>query len=331
MAISEATIKNVRFPPELLPDSWFGNVVAAAEVAPPVLDLRRFKPYITELANIQVTPSAAVELRARYDDLRVQENTAAMLSLVPVAWALPGVGPLPGAWRLLAKEILYLNFLGIAPGFANYPTHYGVWAYKPTVAHKILLYGEWKNGKLVVPAGILSDEEKAIAEKHNIFDSVEKGVLPLPISQQIEREYKVLAEETHSRSITIALANTVYTIEIIYPRKDEIVVLTRMAANPGGAANVIRFIVDRDDDSSYRDIPTFPMSLVAGGEVACFIPAIKEIRLTTQAAAGTPFAHLFRYTYQRIKMTNTLRARFGLASKDELPGDSWEKVMAGVL
>jgi hypothetical protein len=40
---------------------------------------------------------------------------------------------------------------------------------------------------------------------------------------------------------------------------------------------------------------------------------------------------LFRYTFQRIRLTNILRARFGLVSKDEIPGDTWEKVMAGVL
>jgi len=305
MAITEATIKTIRFPPVLIPDSWFGNVPAGAEVAPAVLDLRRFTPYITELANIQVTANANVTLRARYDDIRVDENTAAMISA------------LVGAWRLVAKDYLYLNFLG-AILVGNYTTHYGVWAYQPTVAHK-LLYG--------IP---LTNEEKALAEKYGIKDSVEKGVLPLPIGQQIEREYHILGEETHSRSVNIALANTVYTLESIYPRKDEIVVLTRIAANPGGAANLIRFIVDRDDDASWRDIPTFPMSLVAGGEVSCFIPAIKEIRLTTQAAVA-PGAHLFRYTYQRIKLTNTIRARFGLASKDELPGDTFEKVLCGVL
>lgn len=303
--ITEATIKNVRFPPELIPDSWFGNVPAGAEVTPPVLDLRRFKPYITELANIQVTANANVVLRGRYDDLRVEENTAAILSA------------LVGAWRLLGKDILYLNFLGLIL-VANYTTHYGVWAYPPTVAHK-LLYGL-----------TLTEEEKALAEKHNIIDSVEKGVLPLPISQQIEREYKVLGEETHSRSVTINVANTPTAIESIYPRKGEIVVLTRMAAAPGAAGQVVRFIVDRDDDIGMADVRTFALSLVAGGEVACFIPAIREIRLHTEAAVA-PGAHLFRYTYQRIKLTNTLRARFGLASKAELPGDVWEKVMAGVL
>jgi hypothetical protein len=252
-----------------------------------------------------VTANANVVLRGRYDDLRVEENTAAMLSA------------LVGAWRLLGKDILYLNFLGLIL-VANYTTHYGVWAYPPTVAHK-LLYGL-----------TLTEEEKALAEKHNIIDSVEKGVLPLPISQQIEREYKVLGEETHSRSINIAVANTPYTIESIYPRKGEIVVLTRMAAAPGAAGQVVRFIVDRDDDIGMADVRTFALSLIAGGEVACFIPAIREIRLHTEASVA-PGAHLFRYTYQRIKLTNTLRARFGLASKAELPGDVWEKVMAGVL
>ncbi|MBA7605670.1 hypothetical protein ES703_12804 [subsurface metagenome] len=315
--ITEATVKNVRFPPELLPDSWVGNLVLGAEFAPPVLDLRRFKPYITELANIQVTANPLAELRARYDGLRVQENTAAMISA------------LVGAWRLVAKDILYLNFFGVG-GVIPYSTHYGVWAYPPTIAHRILYYGEWKNGKLILPPGILSDSEKAIAVKHNIFDAVEKGVLPLPISQQIEREYKVVAEETHARSINIAVINTVYTIESIYPRKDEVIILTRMAAAAGLVGDNVRFIVDRDDDTSYRDIPTFPMSLLAGGEVACFMPATREIRLTTQRAVGAG-AHLFRYTYQRVKLTNTLRARFGLAGKEELPGDVWEKVMAGVL
>ena len=316
MAISEATIKNVKFPPELIPDSWFGNVPAGAEVTAPVLDLRRFKPYITELANIQVTANANVVLRARYDDIRVEENTAAMLSA------------LVGAWQLLAKDILYLNFMGVIL-VANYTTHYGVWAFPPTIAHKLLLFGEWKNGKLVnLP---LTEEEKAIADKHNIIDSVEKGVLPLPISQQIEREYHILGEETHSRSVNIAVANTTYTIENIHPKNsNEVVVLTRLAAAPGAAAQDVRLIADRDDDVGHAQLRTFPLSLVAGGEVECFIPAIREIRLTTMATVALG-AHLFRYTFQRVKLTNTLRARFGLASKEELPGDVWEKVRAGVL
>jgi len=304
--ITEAMVKRVHLPPECIPDSWFGAVPAGAEVAPPVLDLRRFKPYFTELTNIQVPANALAVLRARYDDLRLEENTAAMINA------------LVGAWRLRARDILYLNFFGIAPGIAAYTTHYGVWAFPPTVAHK-LLYD--------IP---LTPEEMALSVKYGIWGSVEKGVLPLPLASQIEREYHVVSEETHSRSVNIAVINTRYTIESLYPRMDEVVILTRIAANPGLVGDVIRFVVDRDDDADYADVRTFPLSLLAGGEVACFIPAIREIRLTTEAAVAVG-AHLFRYTYQRVKLTNTLLARFGLASKDELPGDTYEKVLCGVL
>jgi len=304
--ITEATIKNVKFPPELIPDSWFGAVPAAAEVAVPVLDLRRFKPYITELTNIQVTANALAVLRARYDSVRLEENTAAMISV------------LVGAWRLQAKDVLYLNFFGLAPGIAAYTTHFGVWAFPPTIAHK-LLYGI-----------TLSSSESAICEELGIKNTVEKGLLPLPLTSLIEREYQVVAEETHSRSINVAVAGTIYTVESLYPMQDEIIVITRLAAAPGAAAQDVRFNVDRDDDGNFAQLRTFPLSLLAGGEVECFIPALTEIRLTTTSTVA-PGAHLFRYTFQRIKLTNILRTRFGLVSEDEVPGDLFKKVKGGIL
>jgi len=310
--INEATVRLVKYPPELIPDSWFGNVPLNAEVAPPVMDLKRFAPYIAILTNIQLGANAAVVLRARYNDVRIEENTAALLNL------------LPGAWRLPAKDILYYNFFGtVGAPVANYPTHFGLWVKggsptTPTVADK-LLYGIK-----------LTPDETSLAEKYNIRESVEKGVLPIPISQQIEREYHVLGEETHSRSINIAVAATTYTIETLYPKPNEILVLTQIAAAPGAAAQNIQIIIDRDSDANYATFPTFPLSLAFGGEVECFIPAPREIRLTTTATV-VPGVHLFRYTVRRIKITNTLRARFGLASKDELPGEVWEKCAGGIL
>ncbi|MBA7599334.1 hypothetical protein ES703_06366 [subsurface metagenome] len=304
--ISDATVKMVKYPPERIPDSWFGAVPAAAEVTPAILDLKRFQPYIAILTDVQLTANPLVEARGRYDDVRIVENTAAMLSA------------LIGAWRLPAKNYLSYTLFGNPPGVDPYTTHYSLWAFPPTIAHK-LLYGI-----------TLTAAEKELAEKLGIFNSVEKGILPLPISQQIEREYHVMGEETHARSIDIAIADTTYTIESIYPRPGEIVVLTRVAANPGGAADIIQLMVSRDNDANYATFPTYPLSLVAGGEVQCFIPATKELRLTTTATVA-PADHLFRYTYQRIKLTNILRVRFGLVSPDEVPADLWQKVQAGVL
>jgi len=303
--ITEAMVKTVKYPPEKIPDSWFGNVPLNAEFAPPVLDLKNFSPYLVTLSSIQVPNTFNVLLRARYDGVRIEENVTGMLNLQVGAWGLP------------AKTTLYLNFFGVAAA-VNFTTHYGLWVIKPTIAHKLLF-------------GItLANDEKALAEKLDIYSTVEKGLLPLPTRLQIEREYQIVGEETHSRQININANNTVFTIESLYPKPGEILVLTRIAATPWGAANVVRFIIDRDEDAGYADVRTFPLSLLPGGEVECFIPAIREIRLTTQAAVA-PGNTWFRYTYQRVKLTNILRARFGLAAKEELPGETYDKVIAGVL
>lgn len=316
--ISDAIVRMVKYPPELIPDSWFGNVPLNSEVTTPILDIRRFSPYIAILANIQLVPNANVVLRTRYDDVRMEENTAALLSYLD---GTPLARALAGAWKLPAKSILYYNLFGVA-AVPNYTTHFGLWAFKPTVAHK-LLYGIK-----------LTPDEQAICDELDIKNTFEKGLLPLPISQQIEREYRVIGEETHSRSVNIAAANTVYTIEVLHPKpNDEFIVLTRMAAAPGVLGNDIRFIVDRDDDTNFAELQTLALRLTAGGEVSCFIPAMREIRLTT-TSVGIPGAHLFRYTVQRVKLSNLLRVRFGLIGEDELPAkakDVWKKVLGGII
>lgn len=303
--ISDATVKMVKYSPEKIPDSWFGNVPLSAEFAPPVLDLKNIAPYLVTLSSIQVPNGFNVLLRARYDGIRVEENVQGMLNIMVGAWGLP------------AKTALYLNFFGVAAAL-SFHTHYGLWVIKPTIAHK-LLFG--------IP---LVNDEKALAEKLDIYSTVEKGLLPLPLRLQVEREYQVLGEETHSRLIVINAANTVFTIEALYPKPGEILVLTRMAATPWANTDIVRFIVDRDEDIGYANVTTFPLSLAPGGEVECFIPAIRELRLTTSAATA-PGNTWFRYTFQRVKLTNILRARFGLAAREELPGDTYDKVMAGVL
>lgn len=319
MAINEAIIRRVKYPPELIPDSWYGAVPLNGESSPPVLDLKRFGPYIAILTNIKVARNANVNTRARYDgftDVRVEQSNAATLQDAAGA-------DLVGAWWLPAKSLLYYNFFGLAL-VNNYPTHYGVWAFPPTIAHK-LRYNL-----------TLTPTERVICEELGIKNTVEKGLLPLPISQQIGREYYILGEETHTRSINIAALNTVYTLESIYPKpNDEFIVLTKVAAAPAAAANTIHIIVDRDDDANFADVRTFPLSLNAGGEIACFIPATREIRLTAeQIAGGAVGAHLFRYTFQRVKLTNLLKVRFGLITEDELPTDAkdvWKKVLGGIL
>ncbi len=324
MPYTEARIKATKYHPEKLPDSWYGAVPLLGEVAPGIVDLKRFSPYVITLTDIQLMPTGdpatpvvagSVELRARYDDNRVQTNTGVLRTLA-------GVLPLPGAWQFPAKDILSYTLFGLAGGITNFPTHYGLWVVKPTVAHK-LLYGIK-----------LTAEEQELNRKLGISDTVEKGLLPLPISQQIEREYYILGEETHTAAVTIAAANTLYTIENLYPRPNEFLVLTKIAAVQGIAAGNVRMLISRDGDIELADVAVFPLSTVEGGEISCFIPAIRELSLQTTAgiAPAAPFIPFpFRYTFLRVKWSNILRVRFGQVSKDEVPGDLWEKCMSGVL
>lgn len=317
--ITDAIVRMVKYPPELIPDSWFGNVPLNSEAVTPVLDIKRFSPHIAILTNIQLVPNANVVLRARYGDegkIRIEENTAAMLSYLD---GTPLARGLPGAWRLPSKNLLYYNLFGVvAAPVANYPTHFGLWAFMPTLAHKLLYDIK------------LTPAEQAVCDELGIKNTVEKGLLPLPINEQIQREYYILGEETHSRSINIAVLGTTYTVEVLYPKPNEFIVLTRMAVAPGTAAQDVRFIVDRDDDINFAELRAFALDIVAGGEVSCFIPATREIRLTTTSTVA-PGPHLFRYTVQRIKLSNLLRVRFGLVSRDEVPADLWKKVQGGIL
>jgi len=307
--ITDAMIRNAgKYSPERIPDSWFGTVPGAAEVAPPILDLRRFTPYLCALTDIQLTANALVAVVARYNSSRVLENTAAMLSAQQGAWYLP------------SKDYLYYNLAGVtAAPVAGYTTHFSVWVKNPSVADKIF-------------QGItLSNEERALAETYGVYNTVEKGLLPLSIDQQIAREYIVTGEESHSRTITLAVAGTVYTIENIYPNPGEIIVLTRIASTTGAVLDDVRFTINRDDTGPYADVRTPALSLVLGGEINCFIPAVNEIRLTTSSTLVPGAAVDFRFTFQRIKLTNILRCRFGLVSRDEVPGDTWDKCKAGIL
>jgi len=318
MPLTEARVKATKYHPEKLPDSWHGAVPNLAEVTPPIVDLKRFSPYIIALSNIGLTPNPLAELRAGYDKTNVAANTAPMI-ISTIA------GTEVGSWHLPAKDVLSFTFYGLA-GIASYAAHYGLWVIKPTVADK-LLYGVALTPEEEILAGNKKDKgPRALG----IRNSVEKGVLPIPIPLQIAREYAVMGEETHTATVNIAVAATPYTLESLYPRPNEFLVLTRLAAAPGTAAQNVRIVIDRDGDGAIAEVATFPLSTITGGEIGCFLPAMREMRLTAIATVA-PGLHAFRYTIQRIKLTNTLRLRFGLMDPEDAPGDLADKVAGGVL
>jgi len=307
--ITEATIRMAHLYPELIPDTWVGNIAAASEAVPPVLDLRRFSPLFLRLCDIAVTRSDTEELRLLADSTR---NAIVAGSLIGNPGAALG-GIAPSSFNILATEKLYYNLFS-TPGAAPFITSYGVWALYPTVADKLLAKKS------------LSPEASRLNEELGISKKVEKGLLPLPIPLQIEREYQILDEMTYGHIFNV-VALPGLTVNTIHPRIDEFLVLTKITCDP----NVTVFLtIDRDDDANYvAQINTFPLSL--DFDLRCFIPAVREIRMNIFSTAP-PIANFnIRYTILRCKMNNIQRARWGLVTPDELPGDVWAKVKGGIL
>ena len=307
--ITEATLRMARYYPELIPDTAVSSIpVANNEVVPPILDLRRFSPLFLRLINIATERDDDVQLFIRADKTR--EAIVAGSLIGDYAGVLGGVAP--NRFDVLGTENLYFNLFSSAIE-VNLRTFFGVWVYKPTVADKL------KAGMTLTP------DERRLSEELGIANTVEKGLLPLPLSLQIEREYQVIEEVTRGRILTVPAApGTV--VDTIHSRINECIILTKIATDPNVT---VVLIIDRDDDAAYvAAINTFPLSL--DFDLNCFMPATKEIRISLLAAA--PVANFnIRYTILRCKMNNILRARWNLVTPDELPGDVYQKVKGGVL
>ena len=77
------------------------------------------------------------------------------------------------------------------------------------------------------------------------------------------------------------------------------------------------------------EFPTYALSGL-GKEISCFVPALTELRIKLKATDADTDINI-RFTIQKCALTNIFRARWGLASREELPGDVYDKVVAGVL
>ncbi|MBA7670946.1 hypothetical protein ES703_79095 [subsurface metagenome] len=81
------------------------------------------------------------------------------------------------------------------------------------------------------------------------------------------------------------------------------------------------------------EFPTWALGATAAAtlakEISCFIPALHELRIKLKATVSRTIN--IRFTVQKVAMTNIFRARWGLATREELPKDVYDKVMAGVL
>lgn len=308
--ITEATLAKVKYPPEQLPDSAVTTIAITSESSPTLLDLRQLPPWVIRLSEIVADQDDDVLLRFRVDTMVWDSLAGSMFNL------------LANNFSLFAKNRIYYNLYNSSGVTVktDYKTFQSLCVIKPTVAYK-LRYG--------IP---LTGDDVRLNRELGISDSVDKGVLPLPLKHQIEREYQVIQEETHGFQVTVPTAGV--DVETLHPLNGQFLVLTKLTADPGvAAADNIRIAIDRDYEVDFLDFPTWGLGATAavtlGKEISAFIPAVHELRIKLKATVSRTIN--IRYTILKCAMTNLFRARWGLATKEELPGDVYDKVMAGVL
>ncbi len=307
--ITEATIKRVLYFPELLPDGALPDITAASEASPTMLDLRQFPPLLVKLSEVAIDQNDSVEMRFKVDDKTLNVLAGSMLDLRANNFSL---------W---AKSRIYYNLYNSSAGdLTDVKTFFSLWVIKPTIAHKL---------RLGIP---LTPEEQKLNKDLGIADTVEKGLLPLPLAYQIAREYQVIQEETHGFQVTVPIAGV--DVETLQPLPGQFLILTKLSADPGTlSSDLIKVAVDRDYVSDYVEFPTWALgatdAVALGKEISCFIPALHELRIKLKAGVSRTIN--IRFTVQKVAMTNIFRARWGLVTKEELPGDVYDKVMAGVL
>jgi len=302
--ITTATLHRIHLPPELIPDTRTVSLTAGTEPSP-FIDFRGFEPLMLQLVDVAVEQDSDVQLWINADE-RIRHRMD--------CGAMPDQEPAP--WVITATEFLRYKLYSSVDK-PSYRTYYGLWAYRPTVAHKL------KHGLRLTP------EEAQIAESLKLDTEVASGLRPLPLAELIEREYQVLHREVHT--VSVDLDTTLRTIGTVVPLRprDELLVLRSISAAPGTTVQNIRLSVSRDtDENIVSEVETYPMAL--NRAIDCFVPALNELRFSAQAASSVS-GHAFRFVIWRCLLTDILRIRFGLVSKDEVSAELWDQVKGGML
>ena len=299
MPITEATLNRPRYPPELLPDAQLITFGAAGTQFP--LQVRRL-PWLVNLERVSTNRSALASVQLNADERLGLERTTNAKGLL-------ADGDPAGMWATSSIEIS----LRATGALANFPIWYNLWAIPATTALKLHL-------------GMgLSPRDEELAAKYDLVSKVAQGVLPLPLSTIIEREYR--SQVRFADTVLFSGATTVagVTAAQLRPgRADELLVLRGIRAeDPGGGSELLELAIKRDDDNDYLALRA---RALAGLDdfVPCFVPALSELTFTARGVAVG--AWRLGLEVWHVRLTEAHRARFGLPASAE----AIEQALAGV-
>ncbi len=297
-------IRKARYLPELLP---FFHTQTLTTGDNPIITLGSPTisadiPVLTD--KLSAIPDDEVLLKLKAD--REPTHEAETISLDVMGELTP--------LEFLATRSLSLVLNADAP-VSDYKMYLGIWVIRPSVAQRIL----WG-----LP---LTAEHEELSRRRGVRDSVEKGILPFPTAYQIEREcmgFKRTYAEIVA-SVTSGQATSIATLSP--PLSDEFLVLESVTADSGAAltlANNAQIYVTRDDDTNYLKLPVFAMDKAY--DFPAFIPALRKLEISYYADADLTDRYV-RFVIGRYKLTDVLKARFGLPATPE----AVEATKAGVV
>ncbi|MBA7667146.1 hypothetical protein ES703_75231 [subsurface metagenome] len=307
MAIQDelaTVIRKARYLPELLP---FFHAQDLATGDNPIITLGSptISPDIPILTDkVSATPDATVLLKLKADK---PTHKAETISLDVMGELTP--------LEFLATKSLSLVLNADAP-VSDYKMYLGIWVVRPSIAQRIL----WG-----LP---LTTQHEELSRKRGVRDSVVKGILPFPMSYQIERECMGFKRTYAEIVANVTLGQATQILVLSLPESsDEFLVLESITADSGAGltlANNAQIYVTRDDDTTYLKLPVFPMDKAY--DFPAFIPALRKLEISYYADANLTNRYV-RFTIGRYKLTDILCARFGLEATQE----ARESTLCGVV
>ena len=302
MLFQVSDLRRIRYWPEKLPATAILNIPAGQRYT--IVELRQFQPFMYALTDLTLPRYPDVRLDIDRDGNVFQRTTAALRDKQTESWFIPATKNLN----------ISLTNQGTTEK-SNYLVRFAIWGWRPTTVDK-LQYGIE-----------LLAEDKLLVDELGLRDTWDKGLLPLPLSYQLERQYQVLEERIYSREVTLQ-ANISSHVESIVPETPgTALIVTKIAATPSGVADRIRVRLDRDEDKNYIEVETVTFG-TEDDDVSVWIPALRN--LDFYMISATALTVRLRVHVLVVRLTNILRARWGLEPIPGTPTDEWESVQKRV-
>jgi len=301
--INKANLEATRFWPELLPSAEYVSPSAGTEAN--IINLTPPLPgnLLVRLSNIGAVRSADAELRFKADAETFEVPCAALKNLSE-----------PNPYGLLAQSSCRLAVYANAD-LSNYQVWHNLLVFKATIAHKLVL-------------GIpLTREERSINEELGVSKTVERGTLPIKFDRTLLYEYYPIYREVRTMRKDLPTEG-IDVATIRPPGRNQFVALESISCErPPDAGYGTKLHITRDDDEDYIILNNWALDL--DYDVPCFIPALRELYLSLESNTAIS-NYRVRYRYSVMPLTNILRVRWGLVSKEEMP-ELYKKVVSGVV